>query len=1561
MQREILFKNNANVVFLISFVGVVALVVFVSSYRGELENEIPKIETREFPESANKKIVDADWEYPPASVEALIPTPRTVGMRLSPQLSHSGSISDIDFSNDGATLLSGADDGRVCFWEIKSGNLLWSYVVGEPVLSVDLANDGWRALVSTSSGAIILDAVTAEPLATLPLKGLVGAKFSPSCDSLLFYSEDGKAYLKNLNGELIWEIDAHKGPINDGCFNSIGTELATGGKDGLVKLWNVIDGEPMSEFSLDPIYDVTFGGSVLPPIKNVSFSPGNKYVLVGGDTVLGSGSISLPQGVASEKLLKLFNKKSKQEVKSWYSKTVIHSEFQPNLPQILLISDRVAGLVSIAPMNSKQQLESMFRVGPFAERVKDSANLGAASISRDGRTIALGVGSNIELWDVSKAPKLNWRSKTYASLLTSIDYSSKKNLLALGGQSFVSLLNLGSPRVVTFPVKDSVRVNLAGNGKTLAVGRRSGSVFFHDLILGNGYEKKLQTKVDQVAFNNDNSMAAFLDQQKICLIDLGKNLFSPTRRASERSLSGLQLSDSDYVNVLDAAFVKDKLIVGMGEHLMPIATKVNFEVFLADVSYKSACDIPLDPMMASNISIDRQSGDFLIVGGLGGYRFEPLSELSKLAPESNSFYTWHYFARNFQMFNSQCILCVGAKLRMQDIETDEVVWERDDLKPNGYSNLSSEFVTVCENGDKSSCELHLLSARDGKTLCQFSDSNSIGLVSVSSQAKRIAYVTPDYLKVIASDGTLQLKLPNSNEISAIALNENGSRLLVGKFSGRLELWDVEERSRLFEFESSSQLLHVSFSQNDRRFAVSNDEHDIYVFESSSDGPMKIATIETKYHLVVDFKFDSSGNIVTLSRQMPFFSDGTLKVCDLDSPKVKELVFPNCYPEALAVSENEEFVVLGNTFGDGKVRVIETEGWKVVDILDYSRGVNQVAISPDCETILTGSLGGAILRWTRENGEWSNNSKVMQLEGHTAGIRGLAIRNDGVGVSCSLDGTTRLWNSDGNETCQLIFLKNGDWVALEPKTGRFESNNIEALKAIGFSLTDQPFVLASPEIFFRDFYETDLVQKVLSSSVYSNNRSLVDLNRVQPEVSSLRISQSNRNSGMVKVEVDVSGASDFFRNGDREREMSTGVYDLRLFRDGQLVGQYPPESADAALPTIARTESDREQWRKASLVCEADGSKTVTFPVQLPRNRPAGEQVEFTAYAFNRDRVKSVTARELHPIPVGLEKVTPTAFIVGVGVDAYEGDVVGDLDYAAADARLLLSDLVPRFVKLGYHVNEAALVSAIPQSDSTLKRPTESPASKENIRKTIERIQQAACPDDIVILCFSSHGYTSEDGMFYIFPHDLGEDSLTSVSELATDDRKEFLKTRCVSSDELSVWLRDVDAGEIVMIVDTCHSAAAVEGADFKPGPMGSKGLGQLAYDKGMRILTASQAGDVALESNKIKQGLLTYALVSEGLKSRNADTNKDKQIDLNEWLSYAERRVPSLFDEILNKTFKGNSSEQNVTPMLATNAREYEAKRRQGATIQLGSTTSVVQTPKLFQFHRKEEPVFLIK
>jgi hypothetical protein len=122
---------------------------------------------------------------------------------------------------------------------------------------------------------------------------------------------------------------------------------------------------------------------------------------------------------------------------------------------------------------------------------------------------------------------------------------------------------------------------------------------------------------------------------------------------------------------------------------------------------------------------------------------------------------------------------------------------------------------------------------------------------------------------------------------------------------------------------------------------------------------------------------------------------------------------------------------------------------------------------------------------------------------------------------------------------------------------------------------------------------------------------------------------------------------------------------------------------------------------------------------------------------------------------------------------------------------------------------------------------------------IERVEKAE-PEDLVLLSFSRHGYTDTRGVFHIVLWDIGkttpQDKITAA-----------LERNSLSSDVLSGWLRDVDAGEMTMIVDACHSEATVAAEGFKSGPMGSRGLGQLAYDKGMRILAASKSNEEAME------------------------------------------------------------------------------------------------------------------
>jgi uncharacterized caspase-like protein len=219
------------------------------------------------------------------------------------------------------------------------------------------------------------------------------------------------------------------------------------------------------------------------------------------------------------------------------------------------------------------------------------------------------------------------------------------------------------------------------------------------------------------------------------------------------------------------------------------------------------------------------------------------------------------------------------------------------------------------------------------------------------------------------------------------------------------------------------------------------------------------------------------------------------------------------------------------------------------------------------------------------------------------------------------------------------------------------------------------------------------------------------------------------------------------------------------------------------------------------------------------------------------------------------------------------------------------------------------------------------------------------PEDLVLLSFSSHGYTDDKGNFYFLLFDIGECHDRQITPA--------LLQRALSSEELARWLRDIDGGEIVLVVDACHSAATVEGEGFKPGPMDSRGLGQLAYDKGMRILTASQADNVALESDLLQQGLLTFALVHDGLEAERADFSPhDATITLPEWLRYGVERVPQLYEEIktghLQKFSPGETSRGVV--VVSSDSDNASLKKK-----------SPLQQPALFDFAKQSRVTVLVR
>jgi len=262
---------------------------------------------------------------------------------------------------------------------------------------------------------------------------------------------------------------------------------------------------------------------------------------------------------------------------------------------------------------------------------------------------------------------------------------------------------------------------------------------------------------------------------------------------------------------------------------------------------------------------------------------------------------------------------------------------------------------------------------------------------------------------------------------------------------------------------------------------------------------------------------------------------------------------------------------------------------------------------------------------------------------------------------------------------------------------------------------------------------------------------------------------------------------------------------------------------------------------------------------------------------------------LHLLIVGLNKYTNSAY---------------DLKYAVADARAFGEEVERQQRKLGrfeqievttlvdQEATKANVLYAFKRlSGEEAKAPEGSPA-------TLEKIKPAE-PEDAVIVYYAGHG-TAQDQRFYLIPHDLGYTGARTELDRAG---LQAILTHSISDLELEQSFSRLDAGLVVMVIDACNSGQALEAEEKRRGPMNSKGLAQLAYEKGMYILTAAQSYQAALEAEQLGHGYLTFALVEEGLKSTAADDEPhDGQVMLREWLDYATERVPRMQEAKMKET-----------------------------------------------------------
>ncbi|MBK7709214.1 MAG: hypothetical protein IPJ30_26530 [Acidobacteria bacterium] len=229
---------------------------------------------------------------------------------------------------------------------------------------------------------------------------------------------------------------------------------------------------------------------------------------------------------------------------------------------------------------------------------------------------------------------------------------------------------------------------------------------------------------------------------------------------------------------------------------------------------------------------------------------------------------------------------------------------------------------------------------------------------------------------------------------------------------------------------------------------------------------------------------------------------------------------------------------------------------------------------------------------------------------------------------------KIWHvSNGKELLQMVKYQNGDWIVTTPD-GRFDTNNLDKVEGMHWIMPSEPLRPLPIEIFLRQYYEPKLLARVLKCNEENNCEqefkplsSLNELNRTQPGVKIADIKPDSE--GTVEVTVEVANAKSEGRKILSAVPLESGVFDVRLFRDGQLVG-YAPKNVSDELTTWEWIKSWFVEIPKKTGEVELDagGKAILKFPkIKLPKT--GIDKVEFSAYAFNSDQIKSETSRQVY--------------------------------------------------------------------------------------------------------------------------------------------------------------------------------------------------------------------------------------------------------------------------------------------------------------------------------------------
>jgi WD40 repeat protein len=286
------------------------------------------------------------------------------------------------------------------------------------------------------------------------------------------------------------------------------------------------------------------------------------------------------------------------------------------------------------------------------------------------------------------------------------------------------------------------------------------------------------------------------------------------------------------------------------------------------------------------------------------------------------------------------------------------------------------------------------------------------------------------------------------------------------------------------------------------------------------------------------------------------------------------------------------------------------------------------------------------------------------------------------------------------------------------------------------------------------------------------------------------------------------------------------------------------------------------------------------------------QVELSA-GINVIRTSLINEKGMESIPAEFEinydaeYYKPSLYIASIGVSEYE--TVNDLTFAHKDAQ----DIVSTMGKSQAFENMHSKIL------------TDEQVTSDNIKSLRPFLEQAGI-DDVVIIFLAGHGLLDYEYNYYFGTYDI---------ELGNE------KENGLRYEELEILLDGLACRNKLLFMDTCHAgeldkkdAIHAEQQTKIPGSVSFRSTGEIVEMKedafglkntlelskslfgdlrkgtGSTVISAAGAAEYAIEGLYSPNGLFTACFL-EGIKTRRADLDRDRQYTVSEFRSYVSERV----------------------------------------------------------------------